>query len=97
MLFLSTIWSVAYIFISVSNSFQIDIGYGVKVSKDAFEKNFSDNKLDVQKVCRNLTSMTWTREERATRSLSGMVNNKFPDAERKAMASPPKVAGVLGK
>ena len=69
----------------------------LKVNLKHFEENMGANKLDLEKMCRNMVVMAWSAEERAVRSFEGGKSNRFPDAAPKIPATPEKVSAILGK
>ncbi|KAE8742808.1 hypothetical protein FOCC_FOCC011666 [Frankliniella occidentalis] len=80
----------------VDQTGKIDLGYGISVPDESFRKNFKDNRLDMDKAAKNMTSMVWSRSERLSRSLEGQGTNRFKDSTPKQPATPAKVQVILG-
>lgn len=91
MLFFSSQIYIYMLFLS-----QATIG-PLKVNLKCFEDNMEANKLDLEKMSRNMVLMAWPPADRALRSLEGGKSNRFPDAAPKLPATPEKVSAILGK
>ncbi|XP_034248998.1 nucleolar protein dao-5-like [Thrips palmi] len=73
----------------------VDIGNDVVINYKGM-MDILRSKTEPETMARNLTLLTWDSKERASRSLDGKISNRYPNAPKKAAATPSKVNSILG-